>query len=367
MIIKVKSGTVLLEITNRCYTGCTKDYCYKKMTVSSTGSHISFEVMKQRILWIKLFTDCQAICLLGGEPLLSPYLKQISEYILSHGFHLEIITSGKISKNPVEIRNLEYILDLYEFGRINIDLSYHFRRNQKEYQAIREQLSSRYLVRREYLKKQGRYSEEMYDFISTVVATAGMKRDEFDEYIRIVLADNDWTPEQKPLDEAWMAYVHHFYKGSGVFSFNFMSTDNWRLFRQSIRFFGAKDIFNVSGDFYLSLPESGSCSAANAEIEPESIKLRNLHIRSDGGITFPLPQCIDMPNPFANVDIHVDDKSLYEALTTSLLQVRSHVFLHNRIKAKDNCDENGKEADCIACPFGQTCTPCWKTVRPWQQ
>lgn len=67
MLINVDSRTVLLELTNKCYTGCTADYCYKKLTVSTKGQHIPLEVITKRIDWIKKFVRCNTITILGGD------------------------------------------------------------------------------------------------------------------------------------------------------------------------------------------------------------------------------------------------------------------------------------------------------------
>lgn len=368
MLINVGSRTVLLELTNKCYTGCTADYCYKKITVSTKGQHIPFEVVIKRIDWIKKFVKCNTINILGGEPLLHPNFKQICSYIIQQGFSLDIITSGKISKIPYEIQNLEYLLELYEQGKINIELSYHYGRNQEAFKLIRNKFIDLYWNRRAELKKKGLYSDKNYDHFSTVVITGGMKRKEFDLFVATVLADNGWAgSENKYLDQMWVEYTKHFYTNIQSFAYGIASTDDWKLFRQSIRFVGAKDLFDLKGNFYLSLPEGGSCDAANATIKDGEIMIGSMHIRADGGVTFPMPQCIDMPNPMANVDVHTTETQIHSALSRSLNQVRKHVYMHNRIKAKDNCDENGNEKECKACPFGEMCTGCWMAKRPWQK
>ncbi|OGD81560.1 hypothetical protein A2572_04205 [Candidatus Collierbacteria bacterium RIFOXYD1_FULL_40_9] len=367
-MIVIKSKNALLEITNRCYTGCYAEYCYKKLTISSKGNHIDLDVIKRRVDWVAQFTDCESITLLGGEPLLHPKLKEICEYILAKGLKLDFITSGKISKIPYEISNLEYVLDLYERAETDFQLSYHFGRNQKEYVSTHNQLIKRYLKRREKLKKKKRYVLEHYDFFSTTVITGGMKRNEFEEFVLQVLSDNGWSgTDQKYLNEMWDGYVNHSYRAVSNFSYTISSTDDWMQFRQSVRFIGVKDIFDVKGSFYVSLPEGGVCYGANATINGNQIQLGALHIRADGGVTFPNPQCIDMPNPMANVDLHLSKKDIYEALKGSLAQVQKHVYYFNRLKAKDNCGPDGKELACTACPFDKMCTPCWHTKRPWQK
>ena len=56
-IIEVQGESALVEITDRCYTGCIADYCYKKGIVSPKGKHLDLEVFKLRILWIKKSTN----------------------------------------------------------------------------------------------------------------------------------------------------------------------------------------------------------------------------------------------------------------------------------------------------------------------
>ncbi len=63
--VLLTGGSVILEITQQCYTRC--NWCYQKDWVTPKGHAIPLEVLKKRIEWIKTFTDSKEITLLAGQ------------------------------------------------------------------------------------------------------------------------------------------------------------------------------------------------------------------------------------------------------------------------------------------------------------
>lgn len=145
------SGTVLLEITQKCYTLC--GHCYQKDWVTPKGHAIPLEVIAKRIDWIKQFTDTKEVGLLGGEPLLHPQFRQIVELLIEKGFKVSIITSGKISNLPIEQENLQYALQLYEADLLEINLSYQPSKNEDAFYEFYQQFEEATKRKRQKLKE----------------------------------------------------------------------------------------------------------------------------------------------------------------------------------------------------------------------
>ncbi len=362
--INLNDGNVLLEITNKCYTGC--QYCYKKLTVSPKGQHLDLVELKSRVDWIKKFTDASTIYLLGGESLLSPHFTEISEYIIRNGYSLRIITSGVISKLAHEVANYEYMIRQYRLGKISIELSYHTGRNQEVFLNTVQRLKGSFRVRRRNLKRANSLFRLQNDLHTTLVVSGNLDYSSLMAEVKKVCAVFDW--ETKEIEEkAKEYYDHHFVKKDQTLNAKITGSDSFRGFRASLTLMGEREIINNGGRVTIYMPPGQVCPSVNVELEEKQVKLDSLLVRHDGGLIFPTSQCIDMSGPLLNLKIHKDPGSVYDALTGSIKQMKAHVFKFNRLKAKENCGPDGVELACTACPFDKMCTPCWHTKRPWQK
>jgi organic radical activating enzyme len=144
--IHIDGRDVLLEITEQCRTGCQADYCYKKLTVSSSGAHVPLNVIESRLHWIRTHTDAVTVTLLGGEAWLHPQYVEICKLVLQNGFRLDLITSAVIGRK--ERDNHEYSLQLFEAGLLDISLSYHAGRNHRQFVSLVRDLQQRVEKRR---------------------------------------------------------------------------------------------------------------------------------------------------------------------------------------------------------------------------
>lgn len=362
--LRLNDNNLLVEITDRCYTGCV-DYCYKKQSVHSRGNHVPKDLIMSRILWGIEHTTADTIYFLGGEPLLHPNFIELCEFVLSYGKCLNIITSGKVSKDKTEQRNLAYVLELYRQGKVYIELSFHYRRNHKEYEYVISEIQKHLDERRKNLKATGLYNEKHYDVTTTSVVTAGYTPATLKDHISTALKYLGWDYDST-YDVCWDYYQNYFVKQNGPLNYNIYSQDSWKGFRASIKFVGEKSITPTPDGVVVYSSDSGTCPATRTEILPTVIKTPDLLIRADGGLIFAHAQCIDMPGPLLNVDIHRTRDEVYGNVSSSIRQIVSHVFIFNRIKAAENCDDMGNELECTACPFSVMCTPCWSTKRSWQ-
>lgn len=363
-LITLSGSDALLELTNRCYTGCK--YCYKKLTVNTKGEHVSLETLKKRVDWLKEFTDATDVYLLGGEALLSPYFIEICEYVKAQGFELHLITSGVVSKLWYEQANYLYMLDQYRKGLMKIEVSYHIGRNEKAYTELLRQIQSSFRVRRRHLKNAGKLMPMNTDVHTTIVAPSGITYDALMSEVKKVAKIFNWKFETV-LEKTKPQFDQHFISKDLALSARFSSLDDHRGFRVSLTIMGEREIQSQNGKVNIYMPPGAVCPSVNVEVEEDQIKANSLLIRADGGLIFPVSQCVDMSGPLLNVDLHKTRKQVYQNFAGSIAQMKSNVYRFNRLKAKDNCGPDGKELACTACPFDKMCTPCWHTKRPWQK
>lgn len=362
-LIHVSNEIVTLEICKRCYTGCK--YCYLTDSVSTDGDFVSLEILKSRILWIKKHTNVQTVYLIGGEPLTHPNFIKICEFILETGLRLGIVTSGKISKLEYEKINFDYLLRLYYWGKIKVELSFHGDRNLESYTKLFKSLKCRYQKRRRMLKQQGLYDESSFDIVGTAVIkfdhTASLE--EFYDYVGQIFNVVRWRNLSKESKEKiYNVYLQHIgqKEGNAGLYWQISNKDKFKGFRVRIALVGATE-FSKNGDtVQITRPESGTCPATRTEIKDSKVYIPSLHIRTDGGVTYPIAECVDMTYPLMNIDAGEKEDEILTHLKTSIEKIMKMIFFFNRKKAAENCDENGKEKPCTACPFSSMCSACWK-------
>lgn len=351
-----------LEICRRCYTGCP--YCYLQGNCHTRGEIVPFSTLVARIDWIKEHTNCDSIWLVGGEPLLHPHFINICEYVLALGLRLYIVTSGKISLWPHEQKNLKYLLELYESGKVDVSLSYHGSRNHKAYTQLFKDIKARFEKHREALKQLNRYQDSDYDLVSTAVIDSGhpFTKSELVGYVNGICRIVDWTllnsdQETHVYDE----YQKHLQAtDESRLSYNIWSVDEFRGFRVKVSLIGATTITHLQDSVRIVRPGGGTCPVIESAALDNKIVVPTFLIRTDGGLVFPRAECIDTSFPFLNVDVHKTPQDIFKYFEKSLDTAHKMIYAFNRKKAVESCDENGEEKECTSCPFMSMCGACWK-------
>ncbi len=92
-----------LEVTDRCNTYCRG--CYR---INGMQGHKSLEQMKEEVLLLKKWRNCDNISIAGGEPLIHPQILDIVAYIHSLGMKPLILTNGiRIEDDPGMVADLK--------------------------------------------------------------------------------------------------------------------------------------------------------------------------------------------------------------------------------------------------------------------
>ncbi|MCZ7544801.1 MAG: radical SAM protein [Anaerolineae bacterium] len=84
-----------LEITDRCNIYCKG--CYRQQLVG----HFPIEQIKDDILFLKEYRNCDNISIAGGEPLVHPQILEIVSFIREHGMKPLILTNGVRLNNNI--------------------------------------------------------------------------------------------------------------------------------------------------------------------------------------------------------------------------------------------------------------------------
>lgn len=91
-----------LEITDRCNIYCKG--CYRQQLVG----HFPIEQIKDDILFLKEYRNCDNISIAGGEPLVHPQILEIVSFIREHGMKPLILTNGvRLNNNIGFLRELK--------------------------------------------------------------------------------------------------------------------------------------------------------------------------------------------------------------------------------------------------------------------
>ncbi len=361
-IITTDLRTGIIELTKKCYTGCT--YCFKKLHIHPKADHVPLKDVLSRIDWIIKFTDARIIILEGGESLLHPNFIDICDHIISKGRLVSTITSAVISKKlQYETQNLQHLLELYEQGNAFTEISYHGKRNHQEYVSFVTEIRKRFKNNFEALKKNGFNSN--YDLISTVVISENINgSDELLEYINSVLRIyniKEYSAKDTVFRRAADDFYNHFQTGRARLNHE-VDTELDSGLRLLLRFMGEAIITKTSTGTEIYLPDGqGHCPSTSIEKSNGKYNFETFIIRADGGLVFPNAQCVDMNGPLLNVDIHKNAKTINSVLESSLKQIREHIAPFMGLKKTDL-----NMLKTRTCPLSKTCTGCWKMERPWQ-
>lgn len=427
-VLLIDDHIMLLEITQRCYTGCT--WCYKLENATPQGENVPIDVLKTRIDWIKANTDAHTLSLIGGEPLLHPDFIEISNYVLQQGLHLQIITSGKISKKRErETANMKHALDLYAQGILTIELSFQPGRNNQPYKTMFTAMSERAVNRRIALRTKKQAIEhweasedrtqalawideqlQAKDIFSTVTLAAHIAQDinklrSVYQFLLEECCQYSWSSISVNTEsiEAFVSrnfelLQRHFvpYSESALFS-NTISGENKDVrYLASVRFriWGASSIVPTEWDvinnrlFMRSAVEATQGSKATEMICPAmgyhiseddaSVSINTPTIRTDGELTFSTPNCISSRSGLCNVDIHTSPAQVLGTVIETLTTLETAVVEARRIAAKELkelCKADPYYPDtteahahwCTSCPIDVTCNSCHTRLAPWQK
>ena len=374
-------GSVLLEITRRCYSDCP--WCYLGSRKGSKQPNVPYETLEKRLEWAYQFVDCSVICLLGGEPLLHPNLIKLIWKIIGLGKTPSIITSGRTSSISYEQENYKKVLELYERGLLDIEISYHPGQNDKQYAQMVADLRSRYQSRRQALLEMERYEKSDYDLTSTVVIDETYVNDwvkffSLVETLMIISYDEGPVPGVVPdLAYAHAAFRKHFAPyDESRFNATIMNPKiGITNFRAKIRLVGKIGIEEITPDtFLVRKPKGGICSAMEVRLEGEQIVLPSALIRVDGDLCFSRPECIAASRGLCNVDIH-DELSIYRTVRRSLKDIKKEIITAKRATASsptqycmaDRDYPNGtpEAEECSSCQFDLSCNACHTPAESW--
>ncbi|NCP47196.1 radical SAM protein [bacterium] len=363
--IVLENGLAFVEITLRCYCGCP--WCYKGGEVHTKGMHLPLESIKARIDWLVKNTNCKTIGLIGGEPGLHPQLKEICEYVFGLNLELRITTSGKFSKR--EQKNMEYLLDLYRKGLIQINLSFHPGRNEEGYVNFVKRIKLLLAERRQCQAKGGVF--ETIDLYTMVTVDKDLAFNE--EGIRRILTLLMETSDHHSLEfyggtvADLMATLQNNYvdfESSQNLSYQFRRTSDSDLFRHEFTFSGLV-LFEdrPDGTRHGVMAKGHICSISFSRVENGVISLPAMIVKTNGEFGYVHPHCIPAKNGLCNVDLHSDVDQIRKTIEQSLLRIRTIVFLANRRKAARECGADGTEKQCTACPLDDMCDACHASVR----
>lgn len=410
--ISLNDRTILLEITNQCYTGCT--HCYKGDLVSSRGAPVPLEDIARRISWITRFTDATEVVLLGGEPLLHPQFPKIVDTLLAAGYDVTIITAGMIAKgHPWELESYNHMLDLYEKGLLDVELSYQPGRNERAYRRVHADLKARIESRRKSLielisslendpTKEDLVSRlkrqlERYAFYSAITiseAYAG-NFNKFESIFRFLFSCEGYvyesitiTEEDKPgkpgatlpisevVKRKFEELQLHFapYEKAAQFIYRFNGAQKAILYK----LMGADRIYidPQTGEHRVDVPpgtvdDDSVCPAMFVQFDDRAKTMESaiLLIRSDGEVCFPTPHCIATVVGIGNVDQDRDAFEIYAHFKAAILQIQDFIRETMRSGAASKLEfcktdpqyprsNKAKKRVCPSCPYDVSCNAC---------
>ncbi len=408
------TNSVLVEITEKCYTGC--EHCYKGSIVSTKGNAVPVDILEKRFEWISRYTDVNNITLLGGEPLLHPNLPEIVDSLHEKGFIVRFITSGKISKDPVEQRNYEYLLNQYEKGKVEIELSYQPERNEKSFEQMYSDLISKALLRRKEIKKRRRQYEKQNPvrfskqiqylkdqakapiFFSSVTIPeyCGESYDRFEKVFDFLLRCGGRTIGACNIGEKNTPIAEYIHSQFEHFKLHFKPFGEATMYASDVNYVDKKFdniLHDLKVQFRLWGPvrfsrdsETGRaivskppgtvdddtiCPAMTCVVGDlkHSITASNLTIRSDGELCFSTPSCIATPVGLLNVDTDVDTMTIYRHAKARINATQNSIRNAMRERAKSTLyycktdisyptDEDAKNRKCPSCPYDVSCNTC---------
>ncbi len=399
-------STAILEITNKCYTNC-KEYCYKGAIVGPKQPHISLDILKKRIDWIKKNTDAEEIYIIGGEPGLYPELKPLTEYIQEQDIRPGIITSGKFGSN---VANRDYIIDLYSKGELEVELSYHPGKNELEYLSLHSYLKSEFNTRRkniiaqikQYTKKKNKINANrlnnmldqltystitisennasingitnIFDFLLEQCNNMDLKEQTFYYNNRYNVSLSEVVDaEVQDLSKHFISFEQSEQYNSG---FSIREAD----YTHRVKIWGATLIKHDSSGITTyktkgSENHNAICPGMKSSYSmlKRQVSLDSLLIRTDGEMTFSEPSCIASSPLLGNVDNLNQPKEIFSSIQTALDFYNKLIIETKSARAKtpkELCKQDSRFPEefldkskyvCASCNFNIACNICNKT------
>jgi organic radical activating enzyme len=390
--IQIEDRSALLEITDRCYNSCN-NYCYKTSSVSPEGLHVPIEVVKQRIGWVKEYTNANSVTLLGGEPLLHPQLQEVIEYVQEQGYVPGIITSGKV---PFEYQdNLQLVKDLHAQGEIDLELSYHSGSNETVFLHLLQYFKDSAGMRKKCLEqavKEGngdlvlaRARLNSPTLHSTI--TLGNNPIRFVEVQKNILAsigidtstymievEGQQVPVLSYFEQVSAELPHHFLPFTQSESFEFTYQIKEGSFTYEITSLGITGIIPERNGTVKIIPAKGTvdegcvCPSMSTLVSKSKIKLESLLIRTDGEITYSEPACIAAKSMLGNVDNLTDRTLIYSSFLDTVKRISQLIIETKASRAcsdKELCmgdpdfpEEFEDNYTCPSCEFDLACNVC---------
>jgi organic radical activating enzyme len=373
--IELNGRSAILEITEKCY--CVCPWCYRKKVVSPKGEHVPLEILKRRIDWIRKYTDASFVCLVGGEPLLHPELKTVCKYIWQKGLRLSMITAGKISKSPDEQENLQFVLNLYKQGRIDLELSYQPGFNNEAFEKILTFAKGNYKSFRWGEKLFMRQSSSM-DLTSTgVLNNAHTNPDIFKEtrsFVGSIAWNEGFTSSLEADVQAGMLADH--FEGKSLYTYFHHTKEGKKTFRYKIRYVGETQI-DPDSQNHVIMPNSGICSAMKAKFSKKKISLPSITVRTDGEVCFSTAQCISGVSGLFNIDVCQTKEQIIKTASNTIHDLQRNVWVARRKMVGADRDQyckmdpvypdtkDSNRVNCPACVYKVVCNQCHETKRVW--
>lgn len=407
-------GTMLLEITLRCYTGCS--HCYKGSEVHPKAAHLDFETVKKRIDWIKNFTDAVSITLLGGEPLLHPDFQAIYEYIITQGFFVSIITSGRVSTLANERENLAYALSEWEKGDLAIELSLQPGYNERAYAEVIDYVRNHHRARRARLKQLKSELEANTlpsdadksaikridqllaadDIFSTVTVNRRIASDK-DKFLGIFkfvyeqclgLSWASFKLDDKNADEVFLDLFEEMRRYFQPFATSQPFNKHITItspFDFRFRIWGAHEINtnyildddgNLTKNTKIFRPRGvegndAICPAMtiSGSKRENAVHTGTLMVRSDGELVIPEPSCIPMEIGLTNVDSDMSASEHRDAIRERIGQIQDIIIQTKaatasgdlgrcKLDPKFPASDEAKKIYCPSCRFDSACDRC---------
>lgn len=383
-------SSMLIEVTLKCPRPICR-YCYRRWGgkgdsgVCTTGAHIPFKDVMDALQWTVHHTDATNVTFLGGEPLLYPHLEEAIREAIKLGLTVDIITCGKVGSDPIGKANRKMMVEAWEAGWLEIELSFHPGKNERAFRELFAELARRVpdwvanlQKRKEALEAVvGRTRElaivsdrlESLAFSSTVTIDekAFRTRGELKRIYRELFFTNGRFNEEtvtvtvngrkRSFEQGYAYYRRQMAaafpkEGQGGM---YTSTLTWTLVEGEAKFGAEKYRARVWSAIGISFPPQGRRETTEAGyiirdvIHPQGTEQRNLIcnttaisvneeprtvemgdssylIRVDGELVDATPSCIVVARGFCNIKKHKRPKAIFQAAADRVAFVRETII-----------------------------------------
>jgi hypothetical protein len=380
----ISAESFMVEITDQCYTGCHRDYCYKVGDVEPNAPEVPLDIIKKRMDWINKYSDVPKIWLIGGEPLLHSNFRKIVEYVQSLEKTPHIITSGKVSKS--KRGNLDYLIDLYCDGEIDIDLSLHPGNNLKEFENLfnRLNVSQNRGMRLYSTVTLDQRFKDFDKFEGIVRYVHDLTGENYDSALTNYEGKKDFKMTDLVRDEMYSRFMGQF-TDDETFIWRSRLYDPKLFLDFTVRYFGTigvnlTKIITPHGEQVVKeiQKQGGSSSAPCPGMTTtvgKQIRSHEFVIKTDGTLTFPQAQCIAACSALGNIDELTSRKVAKKRIIQGLEWLKTKVITTKALVADESfgrCKQDPKFPKefldpevykCVNCNFDAACNICATTSK----